>query len=61
MRTPGTVGNMPSGQGDVTWVFKGQLVRELLALRGGIHGQRGPLVQDGVGKCAEVGIVVSDL
>ena len=51
---------MPSGRGDVTWVAKGQLVPEVLALRGGVHGQRGAPVQDGVGKRAKVG-VVSDL
>ena len=33
---------------------------EVLALRGGVHGQRGAPVQDGVGKRAKVG-VVSDL
>ena len=35
-------------------------MREVLAVRGGVHGQRGAPVQDGVGKRAKVG-VVSDL
>ena len=35
-------------------------MREVLALRGGVHGQCGAPVQDGVGKRAKVG-VVSDL